>query len=401
MIAAYRQFSWRQGEHVALFRAPFRPFFLLGAAWSALALALWLGALRGELALAPPYHGVNWHAHEMVYGFGAAVVGGFLLTAVPSWTGQSQLLGRGLAAASALWLAGRIAIMLSESLGVPAVATVDLGFLMFLSARTLLQVVAARNWHNIPVTVGPVALLLGNAMVHAEALGLGATASLGNRLGVAVIGMLIVIIGGRIIPAFTRNWLNNTGRGEPLPAVFNRFDAGVLLLTVATFALWLTAPAHPVTGAFAVTSAVLHGVRLGRWRGWQTISEPLVWILHLGYAWLPVAFVLIAGSTAVPATVPESAGLHALGSGAMATMMLAMMTRATLGHTGRRLSAGGATTGIYLTITLAGACRVAAALAPVHAVPLLSLGGGLWVAAFVLYLLIYAPMLCGARVAST
>lgn len=400
MTETYHTFHWHQGGRFALFSDPFRPFFLLGAAWSALSLGLWLSAMHGSLGVPLPYGGIAWHAHEMVYGFGAAIVGGFLLTAVPSWTGQPKLLGHGLATTCALWLAGRVAVMSSGTLGVPLAAVLDLAFLTVLSGRTLHQVIAARNWRNIPVAAAPMVLLAGNALVHAEAAGLTATASLGNRLGVLVMVTLIALIGGRIIPAFTGNWLNNSSRGGPLPVTWNRFDSSIVLLTVATFVLWLVAPAHAATGGFAAASALAHTLRLARWRGWRTVSEPLVWILHLGYAWLPLGFAVMTASAFVPAAVPGSVTLHAFAAGAMGTMMLAVMTRATLGHTGRRLSAGKTTTAIYLAIMASGLCRVAAVLAPAHYALLLSISGSVWIAAFLLYLLVYAPMLCGARVAS-
>jgi uncharacterized protein involved in response to NO len=193
----------RRTPRFALFDVGFRPFFLAGAAWSAVALALWIAAMHGAIRLSGAYPGVVWHAHEMVYGFAAAIVSGFLLTAVPSWTGRPGLTGYPLAALAALWLAGRGAMLATDVLGVAPVAAIDLAFLTVVFALVAAQVIAGRNWRNLPVALGPGLLLTGNALVRAEPLGLSATADLGHRLGIAVIAMLVALIGGRILPAFT------------------------------------------------------------------------------------------------------------------------------------------------------------------------------------------------------
>ncbi|RDD63048.1 NnrS family protein [Ferruginivarius sediminum] len=382
----------------ALFDVGFRPFFLLGAAWSAVSLALWVTVLRGGLQFADAYPAVMWHAHEMVYGFAAAIVAGFLLTAVPSWTGRPGLKGVGLAALAVLWLAGRAAMLASGTLGVPLVAAVDLAFLAVVFARTAAQVLAGRNFRNLPVAIAPGLLLAGNALVHAEALDIAATATLGGRLGVVTIAMLVALIGGRIIPAFTRNWLSATGRGGPMPAEFGRFDVAVMLLTAATFVAWLAGAQTVLTGVLAVLATAGNLARLLRWQGWRTWREPLLWILHLGYLWLPVGLALMAASALLPAALGPSTALHALTAGLMGTMMLAMMTRATLGHTGRKLSADPATTVIYLAVLAAALLRIAAGLLPSYYLPLVAWSGGAWLGAFALYLLTYTHKLCGPRV---
>lgn len=384
----------------ALLEVGFRPFFLAGAAWAIGALGLWLAALAG---LAAPggdsYGALAWHAHEMVYGVAAGVVGGFLLTAVPSWTGQPKLVGWPLAALAAVWLAGRIAMAAPDALGVPVVAALDLAFLAILALRTGTQIRASRNWRNLPMAVGPLLLLAGNALTHAEAAGaIPAGTGLGAGTGLAAIVLMISLIGGRIIPAFTRNWLASTGRGGPLPAEPGRIDAAVLLATVAAFALWLVWPASPLTGAVAAAVGAGHLLRLARWQGWRTGGEALVWVLHLGYLWVPAGFALMAAAAFAPGMVPAAAVLHAFAAGAMATMMLAMMTRATLGHTGRALTADRPTVAVYVLVTASAVLRLAAALAPGLPVPALELAGGAWILAFALYLAIYAPMLCRPRV---
>lgn len=386
----------------ALLEVGFRPFFLAGAAWAILALVIWLAALAGWVSPGGEAYGMlTWHGHEMVYGFGAGIVGGFLLTAVPSWTGQPKLTGWPLAALAGLWLLGRVAMAAPDEIGVAATATVDLGFLAVLTVRSALQVRAARNWRNLPMVAGPLLLLAGNALVHAEAAGLVEDgAALGNRIGLAAIVMLIALIGGRILPAFTRNWLANTGRGGPLPVEPGRFDAAVLLATAATLTAWAAAPEATATGTAAGLLAVATAVRLGRWRGWRSAAEPLVWILHLGYLWVVVGFALMSIAALAPDLVSQAAVRHAFGVGAIGTMTLAMMTRATLGHTGRALTADRATTLVYLLVTAAAALRIVATLVPAWTMPAIELSGAGWILAFALYLLAYAPKLWGPRVAA-
>ncbi|MEQ9334298.1 NnrS family protein [Thalassobaculum sp.] len=378
----------------------FRPFFLAGAVWAVLVLAIWLAALSG---LVDPggssYGALAWHAHEMVFGVGSAIVGGFLLTAMPGWTGQPKLAGRGLALLVGLWALGRVLMLVPDLPGVAVVAAVDLGFLAVLSGRGFLQVRAGRNWRNLPVAAGPLLMLAGNALVHAEAAGLASRgAELGAKAGLAVIVLLIAMIGGRIIPAFTRNWLNNTGRGGPLPSEPDRVDGLVLAATVLALTAWLAAPEAMATGILAAVAAAGGAVRLARWCGWRTLAEPLVWVLHLGFLWVPVGLALAAGAALMPELVPAAAVPHAFGVGAMGTMTLAMMTRATLGHTGRALVADRVTTAIYLLVTAAAVCRVLAALAPALAGHAVELSGGAWMLAFGLYAVAYAPKLWGRKV---
>ncbi|GHD51872.1 short-chain dehydrogenase [Thalassobaculum fulvum] len=387
---------------LAVLEVGFRPFFLAGAAWAVAALAIWLAALDGRLSPGGTVYGpLLWHAHEMVFGVGAAVVGGFLLTAVPSWTGQPKLVGGGLALLVVAWALGRAVMLVPDSVGLPAVIAVDLAFLAILAVRTGWQVRASRNWRNLPVVAGPMLLLTGNLLFHAEAAGLlTAGGDFGAELGLAAIVLLVAVIGGRIIPAFTRNWLMNTGRGGPLPVEPARFDVAVLLATSVAFAAWLGWSTSFETGVLAAVVAAGHAVRLLRWRGWRTGAEPLVWVLHLGYLWVPVGFALMAGAALAPEAVPEAAVLHAFAAGAMGTMMLAMMTRATLGHTGRALTADRATAAVYLLITVTAALRVTAALVPDLYGTAIALSGAGWIMAFGVYLLAYAPKLCRRRVAA-
>ncbi len=385
----------------AILQAGLRPFFLAGASWALLSILLWVVALHGAIDIAAPYGALVWHGHEMIYGFATAIMAGFLLTAVPGWTGRPPLTGSALAALTTLWLAGRLGIACSATLGVLAAAAIDLSFLACLCAYVSRQVIVSRNWRNLPICAAPAVLLAGNALVHAEILGWGAGAALGNRIGIAAFVLLIAMIGGRIIPTFTGNWLKARQDPGPAPVPFNRFDVAVLLLTLATLLSWLTAPAQAVTAVLAALCALAHGIRLGRWRGGRTLGEPLVWILHLAYAWLPLAFILLALAAVYPVPVPESAALHALTAGAMTAMMLAMMTRAALGHTGRPLHAGAGTTAIYLLAAAAALCRIAAAVYAAGYFHLIVASSVFWIGAFLLYLILYGPMLLKPRIGNT
>ncbi|BBK40434.1 short-chain dehydrogenase [Allostella vacuolata] len=382
-----------------ILRDGFRPLFLGAAAWAVVALGLWLAALSGGPSPGGSHGALAWHVHEMVFGVAAGVVGGFLLTAVPSWTGQPKAAGLPLAAIAAAWAAGRIAMLAPDAPGLAASAVLDLAFPVVLLVRTAMQVAAGRNWRNLPMVAGGLLLLAGNGVYHADMAGLvpgGATA--GPEIGLFTIVLLIALIGGRIVPAFTRNWLMMSGRGEPLPVSQAWFDGLVVALTVAASALWIAGAEGPLPAAAAGLAAVAHAVRLARWQGWRTTAEPLVLVLHLGYLWVAVGFALMAASLVATGIVPRAATLHAFGAGAMATMMLAMMTRATLGHTGRKLAADGATVAIYLLVTVAAVARVGATLASDLHQPGLILSGLAWMSAFLLYVGVYGPKLWGARI---
>jgi len=345
----------------------FRPFFLLGAAWAAIAVPVWLAAyvhgytLRGAL---PP---MLWHAHEMVYGFGMAAVAGFLLTAIPNWTGRLPVRGAALAGLVVLWLAGRVAML------VPGAGLVDLAFCAALIAVVAREIVAGGNWRNLPMLAALALLFAGNVLFH-----LGEFAGL--RLGIATLLMLIALVGGRIVPSFTRNWMMKFRRGALLPAPEGAFDRAALLVTLLALAAWVIgAAALPL--AFA---GLALAVRLARWRGLATWRDPLLLVLHAGYGWLALGLVL--------AGLEAPAALHALTVGAIGTMTLAVMTRASLGHTGRPLAADRATVAIYLLITAAALLRVAGA----QSILLLSASGLAWTAAFGLFVLRYGRLLVDA-----
>jgi uncharacterized protein involved in response to NO len=385
---------YRAWQGPALLQQGFRPFFLAAGLWAAGALVLWLAMLTGTVVLPTAFDPVSWHAHEMLFGFAAAAMAGFLLTAVPNWTGRMPLQGLPLAGLAALWLAGRVAVAFSAWTGPLAAAALDLAFLTAMLGAVGREILAGRNWRNLPVCLALAALLLANALTHLDAIGFAATSAAGLRLGIAVLVALITLVGGRIVPSFTSNWLKKRGELR-LPAPFGRIDRATLLLTITALLAWVLAPAERLIALALLAAGFTNALRLVRWRGQRTLAEPLVAVLHLGYAWIPAGLVLSGIGAWSPDLVPAAAGLHALTAGAIGTMTLAVMTRATLGHTGRALTADRGTVLIYACVSLGALFRVIAAIIP--DLPMLSLSAVLWAGAFLLFAAIYGPLLCRAE----
>jgi uncharacterized protein involved in response to NO len=370
----------------------FRPFFFFAALYAGLAIPAWLWMYLSGHDLVGPFPGLHWHAHEMLFGYLAAVMAGFVLTAIPNWTGRLPLSGLPLAGLVSLWLAGRVA---SATINDPVAAfAIDISFPVVLGFAVWREVVAGRNWKNAPVALMITLFGLANALDHAANLDLVSHGE-GVRLALGVIATLLSLIGGRIVPSFTRNWLVKNGETQ-LPAGFGVLDKVTLAFTAIGAASWVVFPDALPTGAMLALAGLLAVARLLRWRGHRTASEAIVLILHIGYAWLGVSLVLLGASILVDA-VPESAALHALTAGAIGTMTLAVMTRASLGHTGREIVADRAVKAIYAAVTLGAFLRVAAILAGDLYPHLLVCGGALWSAAFLLFAGRYAPILWGRR----
>ncbi len=379
----------RAWQGPALFSFGFRPFFLLGAVWVTLAMLVWLLALSGAITLPTRFDPVSWHAHEFLFGYLGAVLAGFLLTAVPNWTGRLPMVGWRLAALVLLWVAGRLAVLVSDHLPVAVAPVIDLAFPLVLGGLILREIVAGKNWRNLIVLALLAVFTLANGIFHAEALS-GASAAQGNglRLGLATGIMMIAVIGGRIIPSFTRNWLakqNNPARPAP---PMQRFDKLVLLVSIATLMLWVVRPFGVQTGAALILFGALHGVRQARWQPHHTLRDPLLWVLHAAYLFIPLgAFGL--GVDQIMGNPVTAGAQHLWMAGAIGAMTLAVMTRATLGHTGQSLSANRVTVGIYL-------CLFGAVLArfwsSIHW-ELTQVSGVLWLAAFAGFAVAYGPAL--------
>ena len=374
-----------------LFSYGFRPFFLGGALWAALGIVLWLPQYFGEMSLPTAFDPLDWHIHEMIYGYVGAVIAGFLLTAIPNWTGRLPINGYPLAALFALWLLGRVAIIGSAIWGAWVAAAIDIAFLAVLAFAAAREVVAGNNWRNLRVLVVLGVLIAGNVVFHAEVIVYGA-ADYGIRLGIAAIVVLITLIGGRIVPSFTRNWLtrNNPGR---MPKPFARFDAIAVIGAVVALAAWIALPQSVVAGALLLIAGVLQAARLIRWAGDRTFADRLVLVLHVAYAFVPIGLLLSGAAILWPSIWPISAGLHAWMTGAAGLMTLAVMTRASLAHTGNKLVASISTQLIYLCALAAALTRIAAAFTPSSA--LLHTAAAAWVLAFGGFAAVYGPMLAG------
>ncbi len=373
----------------AIFSYGFRPFFFGAAVWAALSIVLWLPQYFGELSLPTAFAPLDWHIHEMIYGYVAASVAGFLLTAIPNWTGRLPVNGYPLAGLFALWVMGRVAIAGSAIWGAWLAAGIDIAFLVTLAAVTGGEIIAGKNWRNLRVLAVLSVLIAGNVTFHVEAIRHGG-ADYGIRIGIAALIGLIMLVGGRIVPSFTRNWLarNNPGR---LPQTFSRFDAVTLGASALGLGCWIALPHSVASGMLLLIAGLLQAVRHLRWAGDRTLAERLVLVLHVAYAFVPIGFVLCAAAILWPAHWPISAGLHAWTTGAVGLMTLAVMTRASLGHTGQELVASLSTQLIYLCAFIAALARIVAAFEPSSA--LLHVAAAAWFLAFGGFALFFGPLL--------
>jgi uncharacterized protein involved in response to NO len=379
----------------AILHYGFRPFFFAGALYAALAIPLWLSAYLLGFTLPGPFVGAQWHAHEMIFGFAGAVIAGFVLTAVPNWTGRLPLSGLPLGGLIGLWLLGRFASALVPA---PVLAMLlDLAFPVTLAFVVWREVVAGRNWRNAPVAAMLSLFAIADLVQHGEAAGL-VPDGMGSRMALAIVAMLIALIGGRVVPSFTRNWLAKQS-GQSVPAEFGRLDKLALLATAAAMLSWVFLPDTVVAGVILACAGTLLVLRLSRWRGWLTLAEPIVAILHVGYGWLAIALILLGASVLRSDPALGVAAVHALATGAIGTMTLAVMTRASLGHTGRAIVADRWTVAIYAFVTIGAMLRVAAPLLPDLYVHMLGCGGLFWSGAFLLFAVGYAPVLWRPRLA--
>lgn len=388
----------RPGNYPAVLSYGFRPFFLLGSLCAGLSILFWLPLLYGILDTSSVFAPVDWHVHEMLFGYLAAVVTGFLLTAIPNWTGRLPVQGLPLLALVLLWLAGRIAVFFSAQMGWLAAAVVDCAFLLAVVGAAAVEIAAGRNWRNLNVLVPVAVLLAANILFHLEAHQSGVS-DVGRRLGIGAGVVLITIIGGRIIPSFTRNWLVRENPGR-LPMPFNRFDTAIIIISALALVGWAFLPGSVETGLTLMVAALLNALRLARWAGDRTLRDPLVLILHVAYIFIPLGMLLAALAILAPETVAPAAGLHAFGVGAIGTMTLAVMVRATLGHTGRELRAGKGGCFVFAAVIVASAARIAEALRLTGDLPgdwFIHLTACAWAAAFFGFAMLYGGLLLRPR----
>jgi uncharacterized protein involved in response to NO len=291
-------------------------------------------------------------------------------------------------------MAGRMAVALSGVLPGGLAAAIDLAFPVVLGFAIGREIVAGRNWRNLIVLAMLAVFAFGNGIFHWEAArGDYAAQGYGLRLGLAAGLMMIAVIGGRIVPSFTRNWLVRRGPGKMPASPMQRFDKATLFVLLVALLLWVALPSWSVTGVALLLAGMLHAVRLARWAGHRTLAEPLVIVLHAGYAFLPLGALALAAETLMPGGLGMAAAQHLWMGGGIGLMTLAVMTRATLGHTGQDLGAGVGTVAIYLSLVTAVLARVTAGIWPAAASLLHGLTGLAWIAAFASFAAIYGGLL--------
>jgi uncharacterized protein involved in response to NO len=377
----------------------FRPLFLAAASWAIVAIALWLAMFLGYARLPTRFDPLTWHIHEMLFGFVMAAVGGFLPTAIPNWTNRLPVRGYSLALLTGLWMLGRIVCLISAVLPAWLAIGGDLSFPVALLAVAAVEIIAGRNWRNLLITAPVAVFVVADLLMDLESLSFTVPGGLGWRLGLAAPIMLISVIGGRIIPTFTRNWLLERHRTR-LPAPPGAADLAAVGVLNVGLILWAILPDLHLAGVILVIAAVLNAWRLARWAGAATLAEPLLFILHIGYGWVVIGVALL-GLSLLDVGVPVASAIHALTAGAMGTMILAVMPRVTLGHTGRELTANRSTVIIFILINAAAIMRVAASWNVAGMMVLLALSGICWIAAFGLFEIVYGPMLLTQRPANT
>ncbi len=367
----------------------FRPFFLLNGLFAILVVIAWVMTLHGA---GLPGLGVWWHAHEMVIGFAMASVAGFSLTAVSVWTGRPAVHGAPLGWLLFCWLAGRFAMAASHWLPASAVFALDMLFPVLLCLLLGREIISSRNRRNYPLVIIIAIMALFNVLYHLSVVGfVPAAERVAVYLLIHSILVLVTIVAGRITPAFTRNWLHSQGV-KRLPIVRPALDRVTVALTVATGLAAGLLPAHPATGVLALLTALSHGFRLSGWRGLATLSSPLLFVLHVGYAWLPLAYAMLACSVFGWLFTPAAA-LHALTMGAITSVVLAVTTRVSLGHTGRPLQVSRAIVFTYWLMAIAVVFRIASTFTGSRYLLMIDLAAASWVLVFAIFLWVYWPVL--------
>jgi len=371
----------------------FRPFFLLAGIHAVLAIPVWLFLLQGVASFVSPIPPLAWHAHQMLFGFISAAVAGFLLTAVPSWTASRGYAGAPLLGLTLIWIAGRLVTTFPLGFTALTVAFVDLVFIPVLVLTILPSLIRSGNKRNLVFIGMLAALFAANLHFHLA----GATKVDPLQLGVNVILLMVAMVGGRILPAFTSSGLKQRGidirirRYPPL-------DIAALMAILAVLIVDIFFPGTIFAAIAATVAAALLALRLARWQGHRTLHEPIIWVLHVAYAWLPIGLALKA-AWLFGAPIPDTSWLHALTTGAFSTMILAVMSRAALGHTGRELVAPGLIVIAYYAIGVATLMRVFGPMLLADAWRFWMIGSGsLWSLAFFLFVLVYTPILCSPRV---
>jgi uncharacterized protein involved in response to NO len=373
----------------AFFAYGFRPFFLGAALFAGVAIPIWILVLAEVGHLNFLYPARDWHVHEMVFGFLPAVITGFMLTAIPNWTDRPPIRGYELMLLFILWLAGRVLIAIPWFTPLVS-AIVDGGFLVAVAGLVWREIIASKSWDRAPMGV-LVSLLAGaNILFHVLSLK-GAETDRPERMALAMVMMLLTLIGGRLIPNFTGELMADSGRVER-PTSFSRYDGLSIALVGFAVLSWIVQPSSMITGWLFALAGLANLGRLARWYGWATWREPLVLILHVGYGWFALSLLILGGSI-LGIGLPKEDAVHAFTSGAVGAMTLAVMTRASLGHTGRPRHAGPLTVLIYMLVNLGALLRVFGPMTDLPANLVLAVAAGSWSGAYLLFALVYGPFI--------
>jgi uncharacterized protein involved in response to NO len=374
----------------------YRPFFLGAGTWAALAMMIWLAELSGWLVLRSRFDPVDWHAHEMLFGYLGAVMAGYLLSATPNWTGRLPILGWPLAGLAALWGLGRIAVASSVSLAPGLTALIDLAFPVVLAAVLGREIIAGRAWRNLMLFIPLSVFITANGLFHLAAAQSGHAAdTVGFRLGLAVGVMMITIVGGRIIPSFTRSWLVRQG-AEYRPVPHRLTDLITVIATISGLAAWVVMPNGGISASLGLVAGLANLIRMGGWGGWHVRAEPLLWILHVGYFGVPLGFLAISATMLNTDIAMRIGAQHIWMAGAIGLTTLAVMTRVSLGHAKLPMRATRATTLVYLTVIAAVVLRIFAGFdeSPTW---VMHLSAAAWVTGFLGFAILYWPILNGLR----
>jgi uncharacterized protein involved in response to NO len=370
----------------------FRPFFLLNGLFAIVVVSVWLMALHGTGPASVPATMLYRHGHEMLVGFGMAAVAGFVLTAVATWTERPPLQGKLLGVLVFSWLLGRLIMMAATRLPYWLVASVDMIFPFLLAFLLGREVVAGSSRRNYPIVGITLVLAVLNLLYHLGAMRLlPGMDRLALYFLIHLVLLMITVIAGRIIPDFTANWLRARGH-QRLPENHSLTDGITVAATIATGVSVSLTPFGPVTGVLAMVAALSHAVRLARWRGLATTSEPLLFVLHVAYLWLPVGYALTA-LAAFGLVFPATAALHALTMGAIGTMILAMTSRVALAHTGRSLHAPRLIVISYAILNAAVVARVLSVLNSGLYIEMIDLSALGWIVTFAIFTWVYWPVL--------
>jgi len=382
----------------ALFNYGFRPFFFFAGLFGCMSILVWVGLYAGHMKMDLTSPAVLWHAHEMLFGYTAAAIAGFFLTVIPNWTSAKAQKGPVLVFLTVLWLLGRVAEWGQGSVPYGWVMAADMAFLIALTGVVVRPLVNPQYRRQFIFVLILACLILGNAMTHLSVLGITAFGQdLGERgitLALDAVLVLIAIMGGRVTPSFTSSFL---GHNDPKIKVIQNpaLDRAVMLVTWGVLVVDQVWAASVLSGGVYLIAAAFHLWRLSGWQGWRTLSNPILWVLHLGYLWLVVG---LAMKGLADFEIIDSAGaLHILTIGAVGTMTLAIMSRASLGHTGRVLKVHALIVVAYVLLSLAAVLRIAVSWLPDYSLELVMASGSLWAVAFFLFFVIYAPILSGPR----